>query len=82
MTDSPVIEERLLPLCAGLLQREGLDEFNALKTITINPAKHLGIADRVGSIETGKDADLVICRGNPMSMCVKPIAVFVNGQRV
>lgn len=82
MTDSPIIEERLLPLCAGLLQREGLDEFNALKTITINPAKHLGIADRVGSIEKGKDADLVICRGNPMSMCVKPIAVFVNGQRV
>ena len=67
---------------AGLLQREGLDEFNVLKTITINPAKHLGIADCGGFIEKGKDADLVICRGNPMSMYVKPTAVFVNVQRV
>ena len=60
---------------------EGLDEFNALKTITINAAKHIGVADRVGSIEVGKDADLVIAKGCPMHNTVKPQTVFVNGKR-
>ena len=58
------------------------DEFEALKTITINPAKHLGIDNCVGSIEIGKDADIVICNGCPMNITVKPEAVFLNGKRV
>ena len=66
---------------AGMLMREGLDEFNALKTITINAAKHIGVADRVGSVEVGKDADLVIAKGCPMQISVKPQTVFVNGVR-
>lgn len=82
MTDSPVVAQEYLPLVAGLLMREGATEFEALKTITINPAKHLGIADRVGSIEKGKDADLVITKGCPMEMTVKPEAVFLNGELV
>ncbi len=82
MTDSPIIAEEYLPLVAGLLMREGLDEFEALKTITINPAKHLGIDNCVGSIEIGKDADIVICNGCPMNITVKPEAVFLNGKRV
>ena len=82
MTDSPVVAEEYLPLVAGLLMREGLDEFEALKTITINPARHLGIEKRVGTIEVSKDADIVICDGCPMSMTVKPMAVFINGNRV
>ena len=82
MTDSPIVAEKYLPLCAGLLMREGLDEFRALQTITINSAKHLGIDHKVGSIEVGKDADLVIARGCPMAMTVKPEAVFVNGELV
>lgn len=81
-TDSPIVAEKYLPLCAGLLMREGLDEFRALQTITINPARHLGIENRVGSIEVGKDADLVVARGCPMQMTVKPEAVFVNGQMI
>ena len=81
-TDSPIVAEKYLPLCAGLLMREGLDEFRALQTITINPARHLGIGHRVGSIEMGKDADLVIVRGCPMQMTVKPEAVFLNGKLV
>lgn len=80
-TDSPIVAEKYLPLCAGLLMRDGLDEFRALQTITINPARHLEIDHRVGSIEIGKDADLVICKGNPMQMTVKPEAVFINGQK-
>ena len=82
MTDSPIVAERYLPLCAGLLMREGLDEFRALQTITINPARHLGIDNAVGSIEVGKDADLVITKGCPMQMTVKPEAVFVSGEMV
>lgn len=62
--------------------REGLDEFRALQTITINPARHLGIDNAVGSIEVGKDADLVITKGCPMQMTVKPEAVFVSGEMV
>lgn len=82
MTDSPIIAEKYLPLCAGLLMREGLDEYRALQTITINPAKHLGIDHRVGSIEVGKDADFVITKGSSIQMTVKPEAVFVNGEMV
>jgi len=80
MTDSPIISEDNFPLCGGLFMREGLSEFEALKTITINPARHLGIEDRVGSIEVGKDADLVLSRGCPMDMRVKPEVVFSDGK--
>lgn len=79
MTDSPIVAEEYLPLSAGLLMREGLSEFEALQTITINPARHLGIEDRVGSLQEGKDADIVICKGCPMEIRVKPSAVLVNG---
>ena len=82
MTDWPVMAQEYLPVAAGLLMREGLDAFRALQTITINPAKHLGIADRVGSLEAGKDADIVAARGCPMEMTVKPQAVFMDGVKV
>lgn len=66
MTDSPVIPSQYLSLCAGLAAKSGLDEYEALKAITINPAEIAGIDDRVGSIEVGKDADIVIFDGNPL----------------
>ncbi|HLR35519.1 MAG TPA: amidohydrolase [Tissierellales bacterium] len=66
MTDSPVIPLQYLPMCAGLAAKSGLDEYEALKAITINPAEIIGIDDRVGSIEVGKDADIVIFDGNPL----------------
>ena len=82
ITDAPVIPEQYLPLCAGLAVKSGMDPFEALKAITINPAKHLGIEDRVGYLETGKDADLVIADGNPMESATVIEAVFLNGARV
>ena len=82
ITDAPVIPEQYLSLCAGLAVKSGMDPFEALKAITINPAKHLGIEDRVGSLETGKDADLVIADGNPMESATVIEAVFLNGARV
>ena len=65
-TDSPVIPLQYLPLCAGMAVKEGLDEYEALKAITINAAEIAGIDERVGSIEVGKDADFVICRRSPL----------------
>ncbi|MCI8453331.1 MAG: amidohydrolase family protein [Lachnospiraceae bacterium] len=82
MTDSVAIAEQYLTLCAGMLVREGLDEFEALKTITIHPAKHLGIEQRVGTLEKGRDADLVLMHGSPFSITAKPKAVFIEGKRV
>ena len=59
-----------------------MSEYDALKAITINPAKHLGIEDRVGSIECGKDADLVICSGNPFSIENSISYVFIEGTEI
>ena len=45
-------------------------------------AEHIGVADRVGSLETGKDADLVICKGSPMEISGVVKYVFINGELV
>ena len=82
ITDNPVIPQSYLPLCAGLAVKAGMDPFAALQAITINPAKHLGIADRVGSLEVGKDGDVVIVNGDPMISDSTITAVLVNGEKV
>ena len=82
ITDSPVIPQQYLPLCAGLAVKAGMDPFSALKAITINPAKHLDIEDRVGSLEVGKDADIVLTDGDPMVSDNHIIAVVLNGEKV
>ncbi|MDO5018036.1 MAG: amidohydrolase [Lagierella massiliensis] len=82
ITDAPVIPQEYLPLCAGLAVKSGMDEYEALKAITINPAKHLGVSHRVGSIEVGKDADLVITNKNPLSIESEVKYVFINGNLV
>ena len=56
--------------------------FAALQAITINPARHAGIEDRVGSIETGKDADLVLCAGSPFDTDPDIKAVYILGKKV
>lgn len=82
ITDSSVIPQQYLSLCAGLAVKAGMDPFAALQAITINPARHLGVADRVGSLEVGKDADLVITDGDPMVSDTTVKMVFINGQKV
>ena len=83
MTDSPVIPLHYLPLCAGLAVKSGLDEMEALKAITINAAEIVGIDDKVGSIEVGKDADIVIYDGNPIKdIGCKTVATIINGEVV
>ena len=82
ITDSPVIPQEYLPLCAGLAVKAGMDPFEALKAITINPAKQIGIADRVGTLEEGKDADIVIADGDPMDSVTVIRKVFIDGTEV
>ena len=66
-TDAPVMPIDKLPLTAGLCAAEGLPIEEAWKAITINPAQVLEIADRVGSLEVGKDADIVIWTADPLT---------------
>ena len=79
ITDSPVIPQEYLPLCAGLAVQAGMEPFAALQAITINAAKHAGIADRVGSLEVGKDADIVITDGCPFEVSTKVECVLIEG---
>jgi len=73
---------RLLPVTAGLAVREGMPEEEAFKAITINAAEIIGVADRMGSIEKGKDADISIFNGHPMSTFTQCEKVLINGQVV
>ena len=80
ITDAPVIQQRYLPICAGMAIHAGMDPFDALQAITIQPAEHIGAADRVGSIEVGKDADFVVMDGPYYDPQTTVEAVFVNGE--
>lgn len=81
-TDSPVIPQEYLPLCAALAMKDGLEEEEALKAITINPAKILGLDDRIGSLEPGKDADLVICTSSVLDTQNIVKYTLINGEVV
>ena len=82
ITDAPVTPLHYLPLCAGLAIKAGMDEYEALRAVTINPAEHIGIADRVGSLEEGKDADVVIVDGCPFDVTDVIQHVLINGEEV
>ena len=82
ITDNSVIPQQYLPLCAGMAVKAGMDEFDALKAITINPAEHIGVANRVGTLEVGKDADVVVTAGCPFEVLTETRAVFIDGNRV
>jgi imidazolonepropionase-like amidohydrolase len=70
----------LLPVFAGLCCREGMPEEEALKAITINAAIVSGVADRVGSLEKGKDADVIILSGHPFDVMTRAERVIINGK--
>lgn len=82
VTDAPIVPLKYLAMSAGLAVKSGMDHTEALKAITINPAKHLGIANRVGSLEVGKDADIVITDGDPLAMFTTVRTVLINGEIV
>lgn len=83
ITDAPVIPVHYLSLCAGLAVKSGLDEEEAWKAITINAAEIININNRVGSIEPGKDADIVVFKGNPLTdINSKAVMTIINGKIV
>jgi len=77
ITDAPVIPIQYLPMCAGLAHNAGLDYEEAWKAITIAAANLTGIGDRVGSLEVGKDGDVVIWNADPMTVLAAESAVTV-----
>lgn len=79
-TDHPETPIQYLPMTAALAVRGGLSRDVALKAITVNAAQMLGVSDRIGTIEVGKDADLVLFSGDPLDLTVTPDAVIINGQ--
>lgn len=82
VTDHPFSLEEYLPVYAGLAVKAGMDEYEALKAITINPARHIGCEDRIGSLRKGKDADIMIWNGPLFSVESDAEAVFINGELI
>ena len=81
-TDATGSTIRFLPICAALSVKHGLPYEYALKAITIIPAEILGVADRVGSLEVGKDADLRLLSGDPLDYMTKCQTVIIDGDVV
>ncbi|MDF9278248.1 amidohydrolase [Arthrobacter sp. EH-1B-1] len=82
ITDHPVIPINFLVHQATLSVKEGLDPVTALRSITINPAKVLGLAERIGSLEPGKDADVVLWSGDPLDVMQRALTVWIGGKEV
>ncbi|MCD7036374.1 amidohydrolase [Metabacillus sp. GX 13764] len=78
-TDHPYTPIQYLNIVAALAVREGLDEQKAIEGITINPARNLKLDDRVGSLEVGKDADLVLWSHHPFYYMAKPQLTMIDG---
>lgn len=77
-TDHPVSMIQFLPICAGLAVKSGLPEEEGLRSITINAARICGTSDRVGSLEVGKDGDVVIFDGNPMEVFSRTLCTIIE----
>lgn len=83
ITDAPVIPLQYLSMCAGLAVNSGLSMEEGWKAVTVNPANALGIADRVGSLEAGKDADIVIWTADPLTTVgASAHMTFIEGKLV
>lgn len=82
MTDHPCVPIQYLSLCAAMAVREGMKEEDALKAITINAARITGIDDRVGSLEVGKDADIIIFDGHPLELKSRAVTTIIDGKVV
>ena len=82
ITDHPVIPISFLAHQTSFAVREGLDRETALRAITINPAKALGVAAEVGSLEVGKRADIVVWGGDWMDPMARPRTVLIDGRVV
>ena len=81
-TDHPVVAGHYLAMTAGLAVNWGMERQKALKAITLNAARHIGIENKIGSIEKGKDADLVIWSGDPLEFTTFADLTIIDGKIV
>jgi imidazolonepropionase-like amidohydrolase len=81
-TDHPVVPVHFLIHQATLAVKEGLDPDVALRAVTIHPARIIGVADRLGSLSVGKDADLVIWSGDPLDVMSRAEVAYIAGQEI
>lgn len=81
-TDHSEVPIQYLGISAGVAIKHGMEFYDALKAVTCNAAEIVGINDRVGSIEVGKDADLVSFTGNPFEVMSSPEWVMTDGRMV
>jgi imidazolonepropionase-like amidohydrolase len=81
-TDHPVVPINFLAHQAALSVKHGLDRDTALRALTINPARIIGIDDRLGSIEPGKDADLVVWSGDPLDVLSRVEHALIDGTEI
>lgn len=81
-TDHPVVPIAYLVHQATFAVKEGLDRDLALRAITVNPARFLGLDDRVGSLEPGLDGDVVVWDGDPLDVMSRALTTYVDGRRV
>jgi imidazolonepropionase-like amidohydrolase len=81
-TDAPVVAAEELPLQAAMAVRLGLSYEQALLAVTLVPARQIGIQDQVGSLSSGKDADFVVTRGDPLDPRCPPERVYIEGKQV
>ena len=79
-TDHPETPIQYLPLTAALAVRGGLSHNEALRAVTINAAEILGVSDRIGSIEVGKDADFTLFSGDPLDIMTTPVLTVIGGK--
>ncbi len=82
MTDHPIIPVSYLPICAGLAVKNGMDEDEALRAITLTPAEIIGVGERLGSLEVGKEADIVVWDDHPFEYTAHTEYTIINGQVV
>ena len=82
ITDHPETPIQYLILCAAVAVKEGMDRNDALRAITSIPAEICGISDRVGSLEVGKDADILLYSGDPLDIMNSPDSVIINGKLI
>jgi imidazolonepropionase-like amidohydrolase len=81
-TDHPVVPVHLLIVQAALAVREGLDRDTALRAVTINPARIMRVADRIGSLAVGKDGDVVVWSGDPFDVMSRVETAYIAGREV
>ncbi len=81
-TDHPVSKIQFLPICAGLAVKAGMAFEEGLRAITINAARICGVANRVGSLAPGKDADIAVFTGNPMEIFTETLYTLIDGKIV